>query len=207
MKEVTAPHTGLLRLGLAVPQSLIFWERATSDLKTSDLAREAFEAHWFGDSTQARTRYLIGQLQRRFPFVVRQALRSELANLQKELICHWHLQLTDPLYRAYTGEFILSCWSGTTTSIDLESSVDWVREQPIAQNWQPATIRRLASGLLSAATDAGLCKGNSRTEKELRIPTVTEADMKYLALLLDQAECRDRLPYSLSVGRSEEQVA
>jgi BrxA len=206
VREVTTPHTGLLRLGLALQQSLAFWRKATTDLPTKELVQEAYQQKWFGQVTEARNRYLVAHLAKRFPYAIRRSLNLKASSdmQRNQLVCHWHLQLTDPLYRSYTGEFLLSCWSNPTTSVTLDESAHWVKNQPLSQDWKAVTIRRLASGLLSAATDAGLCQGSGKTERELRLPNVTEDDLNYLQRLLKASECQTPLPYHLSVGRSEE---
>ena len=158
MIEVSVPHTGLLRLGLATAYSVIFWSRATEDIPAAEIARTAEEQGWFGDISSSRVRYVVRQLQKRFPYPARKLLgfQPRAGSGQDALVCHWHLQLNDPLYRHYTSHYLLGCWSGPTTSVTLDGTEQWVRGRPSAREWKANTQRRMASGLMSAATEAGL---------------------------------------------------
>lgn len=81
-----------------------------------------------------------------------------------------------------------------------------MEKQEIAREWQASTVRRMASGLLSAAGEAGLCSAKGRGERELRLPLVKADDIDYLKALLDLAKARHHLPnYLMSVGKSDEQ--
>lgn len=205
--QVNTPHTGLLRLGLAVAQSATFWRKASDDLPLKELQNLALSQDWFNVS-EARTKYLVGQLQKRFPFPVRQALKfgRDLERRQCQLVCHWHLQLTDPVYRRFTSEYLLSRWTSPTTTIDLEGSEKWVKSLPMTCDWKSVTARRMASGLLSAATDAGLCSGSGKGERSLRLPTVSDADIEYLKTILKAAGALAELDlYLNSVGCSQEE--
>lgn len=199
-KEETSPHTGLLRLGLVVEQSQIFWCRAGQERDARVLAEQASRQEWFQDTSDSRSRYLVQQLSRRFP----PECRAELArspDLQASLVCHWHLQLTDPLYRLYTGEYLMERWSSPTQSVSLEGSNEWARKQAYTFGWRPNTVRRLASGLLSSATEAGLCRRSGRRERELRLPRVESRDREYLTSLLEKAGALgSRSMYLLPVG-------
>lgn len=206
MIEVSTHHTGLLRLGLAPSHSVTFWTRAKEDLSVDELCRLAAKQDWFGNLTSSRLRYLVAQLQKRFPYPARELLgfqpRPEQA--QDTLVCHWHLQLTDPLYRDYTSRYLIGCWSGPTTSVSIDSSAQWVKRQPSTRKWASNTQRRMASGLLSAATEAGLVARTGRNERELKLPPVSAEDLGYLDGLLRTAGVKNREAYLVSVGKSGE---
>lgn len=207
MRELQTPHTGLLRLGLAVSQSLLFWERAHEDWSTEELKNRAFKESWFGELSQSRAHYLVTTLERRFPFPARQQLGFKRRDTlqQNQLVCHWHLQLTDPLYRSFTTSFLFEQWALGEGSVNLEQCVAWVSRQTLAHSWKEITRRRLASALLGAAKDAGLCSGAHRGERMLRIPSVIQTDLSYLKGLLLSADAEAKLPdYLLSVGYSRE---
>lgn len=208
MIEVSVPHTGLLRLGLATAYSVAFWSRATEDLPAADIARTAEEEGWFGTMSSTRVRYVVRQLQKRFPYPARKLLSFEprAESGQDALICHWHLQLNDPLYRHYTSRYILGCWSGPTTSVTLDGTEQWVRGRPSARDWKANTQRRLASGLMSAATEAGLMSKTGRDERELKLPAVQTCDRDYLKELIQLARIEDADPYLTSVGQSGEEI-
>lgn len=205
MNEVTTPHTGLLRLGLAASHSVTFWSRATTDQSVDQLCATAEKERWFGDLTPSRLKYLVRQLQKRFPYPARELLtfQARPEPHQNTLICHWHLQLVDPLYRAYTSSFLLGCWSSPTTTVSIDASASWVKAQPSAKRWAGNTQRRMASGLLSAATEAGLVARTGRNERELKLPPVDSKDLAYLHRLLLRADAVDNEEtYLMSVGKS-----
>ena len=208
MIEVSAPHTGLLRLGLATADSVAFWSRATEDLPAAEIARTADEQGWFGDMSSSRVRYVVRQLQKRFPYPARKLLGFEprAESDRNALICHWHLQLNDPLYRHYTSHYLLGCWSGPTTSVTLDGTEKWVRQRPSARDWKANTQRRMASGLMSAATEAGLMSKTGREERELKLPTVQSSEHDYLKKLIQLAGVKDADPYLASIGRSGEKM-
>ena len=208
MLEVNTPHTGLLRLGLALPQSVIFWERAAEETAVKALQDQAVAQQWFDGLSDTRTRYIIGQLSKRFPFEARRALAfgEGLEPHQAQLRCHWHLQLTDPIYRRFTSEYLFNCWTSPHASVELEGVITWVSGLPLAKDWKKVTVRRMGSGLLSAATEAGLCQGSGKKEKALRVPRVEPEDRDYLRNLLSQAEASASLSlYLRSVGQSMEE--
>lgn len=204
--EQTAPHTGLLRLGLAVEQSVAFWAQAGTEADLDALVERAHQEKWFPNSSESRNRYLVQQLARRFSPQTRSLLAAQ-AELSPPLVCHWHLQLTDPIYRLFTGSYLMSCWSSPTQSVGLEGSVKWVSNQALTIGWRVNTIRRMASGLLSSATEAGLCRKSGRKERELWLPAMTSSETEYLNNLLESvAALENRSLYLLPVGLTEEEI-
>lgn len=205
MQEVVTPHTGLLRYGLAVEQSKVFWQKADQDWPLGELRQRAVRQSWFPGLSPTRTRYVVAQQMKRFPLEARKLLRFAAfeEDHRNRLVCHWHLQVTDPVYRDYTAGFLLHRWTTLDTHVSLESTIRWVEKQPLAAGWQPITVRRLASGLLSAATEAGLCVGIGKEERTLRLPPVDRQDRSYLAGLLKIADALGNAKtYLMSVGQS-----
>lgn len=205
MEEVVSLHTGLLRLGLAVEHSVRFWTRARTDSPLSELREAAWREKWFDDLSKSRVHYLVGQLGKRFPFPARELLdfspRAE--HRSNALVCHWHLLLSDPLYRAFASEFLFGRWAVTDASVDLATTREWLKSRPLTADWQPTTLGRMASGLLSAATEAGLCEGRGSTGKTLRLPTVDRDDIKYLHRMLSLAGAVHQFKtYLMSVGQT-----
>ena len=208
MLEVTTPHTGLLRLGLALSQSVVFWERAREDKPVKALQEQAVAEEWFGSLSATRTRYVVGQLSKRFPFEAREALSfgDGLEPHQAQLRCHWHLQLADPVYRRFTSQYLLGRWTSPHAMVELEGVIKWVGGLPLAQDWKTVTVRRMGSGLLSAATEAGLCQGGGKKERILKVPRSEPEDIIYLRTVLSRAQAMDSLPlYMNSIGQSMEE--
>ena len=64
----------------------------------------------------------------------------------------------------------------------------------------------MASGLMSAATEAGLMSKTGREERELKLPRVQSSDRDYLKELMQLAGVENTDPYLASVGRSPEEI-
>ena len=113
-REATLMHTRLSRCALEVEDSRAFWARA--DEATDVSAQQAFDEYWFGARSLARVEVLLANMRARFS-----AFPSALAVLHgwqhmspetRRVICHWHLQLTDPLYRRFTGAYLVERRAG-----------------------------------------------------------------------------------------------
>src|SRR5262249_8370748 len=109
--ESTRLHTRILKCTLEVEDSRAYWShKGHSNGSTS--ARKAFDEYWFGGKSLGRIEVLLSNLRARYDAYP--AALEVLTNWQemdpdtRRLVCHWHLQLSDPLYRAFTGEFLVS---------------------------------------------------------------------------------------------------
>ncbi len=206
MREQHDAHTGLLRLGLAVEPSLEFWRRAGT--KDEGLVALAQEQDWFPGLSAARVKYLVGQLERRFPAESRVRLSqwNEAAE-NAPILCHWHLQLADPTYRDFTFTSLVPRWSTGDDELSLDQVERWLSRREGSQHWQEATRRLLASGLFSAATEAGLLTGVTPSTRLTRRPKVPVEAIAYLLGLLDSLEVVDSTPYLLTAGWGELELA
>ena len=203
--EETALHTRMLRLGLAEDESLTYWAHAARGLTPEQTFEAAFQERWFGGRTMARVRYLVLNLQHRFdafPEALKTLARwmpTDVAD--RTVICHWHLQLSDPLYREFTSTVFAQRWQRPTPTIDRTAAVRWV-EAKMEGRWSPSTSQRMASGLLSAASEAGLCEP-LKPIRTLAFPRVSDQALGYLLYLLRDIEFQGSLqdnPYTQSVG-------
>ncbi len=108
--DVEKSHSRLLRMSLAVEESREYWEHNDSSLSKKDIEIIAFEKRWFGNKSLSRVRTILRNFSDRFDVypialeVLQQWCPSELATRQN--ICHWHLQLSDPIYRQFSGVFL-----------------------------------------------------------------------------------------------------
>jgi hypothetical protein len=119
----------------------------------------------------------------------------------RRLICHWHLQLSDPLYRAFAGSFLVSRHAGSRITVTHDLAVAWVGEQSSGR-WNMATRIQFASKLLSAAHDVGLID-STRDPRPLAFPRVSGPALTYLMYLLRGVRFDGTLlenPYVASVG-------
>jgi len=122
-------------------------------------------------------------------------------------ICHWHLQLSDPLYRAFTGTFLVDRRT-MRPEITRDRVIAWVGEQG-GERWTMPSRIQLASKLLSAAFSAGLV-GRNRDPRPLTWPRVDDVALTYLMYLLRGVDFDGSMlenPYLRSVGLDADTVA
>lgn len=203
--EVTEVHTRILRLALGVEESRAYWEHVDPSVPPSERPMRAFEERWFGAKSLERTGTLVpGFVSRydRYPealSVLRRWRSMDAAT--RTLICHWHLQLTDPIYRRYTGAYLVQRRGLRDAKVDRDLTLRWVQDE-YPDRWSASTCVQFASKLLSAASEAGLITAR-RDPRALTIPKVTDPALAYLLYLLRSVTFEGTLldnPYLASVG-------
>lgn len=184
--EATAVHTRILRLALGIEDSRSYWDHVDPILPLTARAQVAFEQRWFGAKSLERVRFLLSNFVDRYD-----AFPEALAVLRRwrsmdaaarQVICHWHLQLSDPLYRRFTGSFLVERRGLRDPKVDRDVALRWVKNE-FPNRWSEATCVQFASKLLSAASEAGVIspKNDPRT---LLIPKVPDLALGYLLHLL-----------------------
>lgn len=204
-EEVTEPHSRLLRVTLEEDNAREYWRRADAQQASPTRIDAAFKGYWFGARSMDRIRDLLHNFDARFAaFPHALAALSAWPDIDRQtrvLVCHWHVQLSDPLYRAFTGEHCpLAREGGRTLSRD--SVLRWVRSQDPQDRWGPATQAQFASKLLSCAHAAGLVT-RIKDPRPLATPRVTSAALGYLLYVLRGVSFAGSLhdnPYLRSVG-------
>lgn len=203
--EETRVHTRILRVPLAVEESYTYWRIATPGVAADP--RRAFEERWFGAKSEATVQRLLADFAARydqFPdafATLRQWTRMPAT--VRPLICHWHLQLADPLYRLFSGTYLLERRNTARGTVDRERVAQWAREQG-GGRWAPATAIQFGSKLLSVALEAGLVSGR-RDPRQLTFPKVPDWALAYLLFVLRGITFEGSLldnPYLASVGLS-----
>jgi len=206
-EEATTVHTRLLRITLAVDESQAYWANEAPPLSPQAATAFAFEGRWFGGKSAARVGRLLSDMAVRyaaFPESLAVLRRwSAMSSATRRLVCHWHLQLSDPLYRRFTGLFLAERRAGRAASGDLTRDLvaRWVRAEG-GERWAPATCVQFASKLLSTAFEAGLVS-TRRDPRPLAIPPVPDDALVYLLYLLRSVRFVGTLfenPYLASVG-------
>jgi hypothetical protein len=123
-------------------------------------AERAFDEYWFGARSLPRVKVLLANFRARFDaFPAALARAAALAHMDpqtRRVVCHWHLQLSDPLYRAFTGTYLVERHASRPGQVRRDAVIAWVgRAGP--GRWTMTTTRiQFASKLLSAAYVAGL---------------------------------------------------
>ncbi|MCC6811532.1 MAG: DUF1819 family protein [Deltaproteobacteria bacterium] len=202
--EVTAIHTRLLRCTLEVENSRAWWAAAASDTDER-VAHRAFEESWFGARSLPRVKLLVSNMRHRYDayphalHVLQQWRHMDPA--ARTLVCHWHVQLSDPLYRAFTGSLLVERHNAQRADITRDAVVRWVEAQSPGR-WTIATRTQFASQILVTARAAGLVKA-TKDPRQLAFPKVPEEALTYLLYLLRGVTFEGTLldnPYLASVG-------
>lgn len=203
--EVTEFHSRILRVTLEVDNAREYWRRPEAQTGAPDRTDAAFHGYWFGSRSLPRIKDLLANFDLRFRAFPRalEALRiwGDVEHNTRILVCHWHLQLADPLYRAFTGEFCVDRReSGRPLTRDVV--LRWVGKVDAEERWNPASRAQFASKLLSSAYAAGIVT-STRDPRPLAAPRVPDAALGYLLYLLRDVDFRGSLhdnPYLASVG-------
>lgn len=202
--EVADIHTRLLKCALIVQESRAWWQHVDPD-SSEHPAQRAFEEYWFGARSLGRIKVLIANLRARFDaFSAGLAVLRTWSDMDPEsrtAICHWHLQLADPLYRAFTGDYLPGRRIAARPGIRQDQVVSWVSQQGPGR-WTMSTRIQFASKLLSCAFAAGLVAGR-RDPRPLAFPRIPDPALGYLLHLLREVEFEGTLtdnPYLRSVG-------
>jgi hypothetical protein len=203
--EVTEVHSRLLKCALEVEDARAYWEHARGRPSADVTPRRGFDEYWFGARSLARIDVLVANFRARFdafpPSLDVLHRWTDMPPDTRRVVCHWHLQLADPLYRVFTGTFLPERRGRPRPEVTRDVVVAWVgREGPA--RWTMATRIQCASKLLSAAYAAGLVATN-RDPRPLVLPRVNDEALEYLLYLLRDVAFAGTLlanPYAASVG-------
>ena len=195
-------HTRLLKCALEEDEARAYWASHSSGMT----AAQAFEGYTFGAAkSMPRVEVLLTNMRARFdafPFALAVLKRwPAMSPRTRRLICHWHLQLSDPLYRRFTDEYLVMRHAAAQPNVHRELIIDWVERQGPGR-WTISTRAQFASKLLSAAHDVGLVT-TTRDPRPVAYPSVTDDALSYLLYMLRQVRFRGTLldnPYLRSVG-------
>ena len=201
--ETCEVHTRLLKCALEVEDSRAYWRERQDDAAVS--SQRAFDEYWFGAKSLARVKVLLTNFRARFDvFPAAVAVLGRWAHMDpatRKLICHWHLQLSDPMYRRFAGEYLPERRRRDRREVSRDLVVAWVGDQGPGR-WTMATRIQLASKLLSCAFAAGIV-GTNRDPRPVLAPRVRDEALAYLMYLLREVEFEGALldnPYVRSVG-------
>lgn len=207
--EVTAVHTAMLRCTLAADDSAAYWRRVDPSVAAEARADTAFRERWFGTKSEARVRGVLPALMARFDaFPEALTLLRELGAVPAALrpwICHFHVQLSDPVYRCFSGEFLPARRAHCYATVEREGVVRWLEERE-PDRWSPATRLKFASNLLSTAAEVGIIT-NRRDPRKLVSPIVPPLALGYALYLLRGVEFAGTLmdnPYLASCDVTRE---
>lgn len=200
--EVTEVHTRLLKCATEVDACRQYWRYANTQPVDASVAHAAY---WFGDKSMGRVQVLLQNLRARFG-VFPEALGvlhdwPAMDARTTSQICHLHLQLSDPLYRRFTGQYLVSRRDALRPEVHLDQVVAFVSDQGPGR-WTMATRIQFASKLLSCALTAGLVAGR-KDPRQLAFPKLSDDGLTYLLYLLREVDFAGSLldnPYLASLG-------
>ena len=202
------PHTRLLRISLALEESRAYWNNLHLGIFKEKRSMVAFEERWFSNKSMDRVRRLMAEFHHRYdayPVALAVLMKWQPGDLMtRQNICHWHLQLTDPLYRRFTGEFLEQRRMQENATIDRDIVARWVTSQT-ESDWAAATTQRMATGLIAAAAAADLCS-HCAGSRLLMYPKVTDTALSYWLYFLRYLSFEGTLlenSYLASVGLRE----
>lgn len=206
--EATVVHTFLLKLTLGIEESRSYFEHVDPAVPQSERALIAFEQRWFGNKSMDRVRLLIARFADRYDLfpsalaVLRRWRTMDAAT--RQLVCHVHMQLADPLYRRFSGQFLVERRSLRDPKVDRDIVLRWLKSE-FPERWSDATYVQFASKLLSASAEAGLISPK-RDPRSLLYPKVSDLALTYVLYLLRGIRFAGTLtenPYLASVGLTE----
>lgn len=201
--EASESHTRILRLTLAIEESRDYWDRVQVPGAASHL--EAFEQRWFGSKSMERVRLLLAGFSERFD-----AFPEALAVLHRwrvmdpgtrQVLCHFHVQLSDPTYRQFTGVNLVQRRGLRDAKVDRDAALRWIKQE-FPDRWSETTSLQFATKLLAAASEAGLIS-SKRDPRTLLVPKVTDQALTYILYLLRDTRFEGTLtdnPYLASVA-------
>lgn len=199
-------HNRLQKLALAMDDSREYWRNADPSLRPATENQCAYERRWFGARSMHRVRVMMADFRARYArYPSALALLRQWRTMQPEsrrLICHWHLQMSDPAYRAFSGIW-LPQRQAEQRAVDHAAATRWVQENS-PKLWQPATSRQMAQKLLSAAAEAGLVE-SAPDPRAVLAPRVPDEALGYMLHLLREVDISGGIldnPYLASVGLS-----
>lgn len=203
--EGNRQHNRLQKLALGIEESRVFWQAHDPSLSPAEENRRAFEQRWFGMKSAERVGNVMADMRGRYvaypaALEVLAAWRDMPAAVRR-LICHWHLQLADPIYRHFTGNWLASQRQEGAQEITFAAVARWVGESN-DKDWSPATVRQVAGKLLSASGEAGLL-GPAPDPRAIEWPNVPEVALAYAIHLLREVRIQGDIldnPYLASVA-------
>jgi hypothetical protein len=193
---------------LGIEEARAYWERVDPSVPPAARSGRAFEERWFGGKSLDRVRFLISTFAERFD-----AFPEALGALRRfvgadpstrQVLCHFHVQLSDPIYRGFTGQFLSKRRSLRNPTVEREGALRWLRDEHPGR-WSAATEMQFASKLLSAASEAGLVTAK-KDPRTVLLPKVTDAALTYLLYTLRAIRFKGTLLdnlYLASLGLSE----
>ena len=205
--EAVRYHNRIQKLALGIEESRAYRRHVLPGEAPASQRERAFEERWFGAKTLARIRVLMADLRARYAaFPTALEVLKTWPGMEPEtrrLVCHWHLQLADPLYRRFSGGWLVDRRLLPGATIGFQPVLQWVLDMN-PKDWSPSTCRQVAGKLLSAVSEAGLVTPPP-DPRRIPLPRVPDKALGYILHLLRELQFEGtpfENPYLGSVGLS-----
>jgi hypothetical protein len=184
---VTKEHMTMLRIGARIEESRSYIRNYQAGYTVKELKLKAWDEQWFGFIPESIFVRLIPAFHSRFGNypemvnVIQNGITKGLESYDFKMICNFHIQISDPYYRWFSGDYIpnrldngLQEITSTTTAVDFNTK--------FKKNIKANTLKHFAVNLLNSANDTGLLKGTKL--RVTQTPTVTVFFLGYLIYTL-----------------------
>ena len=185
----TKEHTTMIRMAARINESKIYVQNYSESSTQTELKKAAWDESWFGFLGDSIFAVLISGLYNRFGqfpkliSVLKEWINAEMEHYDFNLVCHLHIQLTDPYYRWLTGEYLperLDAGLGSFNADLIQPNFVAYSTKELKAN----TFRRLLSNLLSSAVECGLLSG--KAQRQFETPIVSTKFFGYLVYTLQE---------------------
>jgi len=181
--------TTMMKVGARLEESRSYLNFVNFEDSLKKQKEKAWNEQWFGFLPEQILETVVFALYQRFgqfPLIVKVLktwIDKGLDNHDFKLLCHFHIQLTEPYYRWATGQYFYQRYNEGFDDIpsnilgkQLEKAFG--KEKDLSSQ----SYQRLARGILSTARDTGILKG--KAEKFFAHPLVSIEFLGYLVYAL-----------------------
>lgn len=208
------PSTLIMKVGARLDETRIFLRNVDllDDLKLQK--EKVWNEQWFGFLSEEMTERLVYANYQRFTQfpdliqVIKNWMNKGLENHDFKLICHFHIQLSDPFYRWATGDYFYERYKDGFDDISSPILTKKLEEQ--FKNLKTLTTQsynRISRGILSSARDTGILKG--KADKSFNTPLVSIEFLGYVIYSLQKFDFPfselPNSPYIKSILKDESQ--
>jgi hypothetical protein len=188
-KVVEKEHLTMVNLPARIRETKAYIQNYSEKMTRSELKKIAWDEAWFGFLGDRIFSVLISGLYNRFGqfpkliSVLKDWIDNGIEHYDFNLVCHLHIQLTDPYYRWLTGEYLPERLGAGLGSFNAEIiQPDFISYS--TKELKANTFRRLLSNLLRSAVECGLLSG--KEHRHFETPIVSTRFFGYLVYTLQE---------------------
>ena len=209
----TTEHTTMIRMAGRISESKTYIQNFSEGLTNKALKEAAWNENWFGFMGDSIFSCMMTGLFRRFgeypklTKILQQWIDAGIEHYDFRLICHLHIQLSDPYYRWLTGEYLPDREQSNLGEFNADLiHVDFAKQS--TKELKANTSQRLLKNLIRSADECGLLSGT--VNKKIECPIVSTKFFAYIIYVLQEfsfpmSELPES-PYIKSVCHDEEKL-